>query len=162
MKGLAALFSALVLGVLVAAPTAGSTRPDRFFLPNADTVISDVCSFDVELHVIQNNEYVTVFSDGHYIITGALMVQLTNLSDPTNSMVLNIPGPGIVTPTADGGLVVRAEGPWLFWFTADQLYPGSPAILLFSRGHSTLTFNADGTGTFVPARNSIDVCAALA
>jgi hypothetical protein len=161
MKAFAALFSALVFGALVVVPTAGSTRPDRSFLFNADTVISGPCSFEVELHVLQNNEYITVFSDGHFIVTGALMVRLTNLSDPSNSMVLNIPGPGIFTPTPDGGLVLRAEGPWLFWATADQLYPGSPAFFEFTRGLSTLTINPDGTGTFVPARNSIDICAAL-
>jgi hypothetical protein len=161
MKALAALFSALVFGALVAVPTAGSTRPDRSFLPNADTVITDVCSFDVDLHVVQNNEYVTTFSDGHFIVTGALMVRLTNLSDPTHSMIMNIPGPGIFTPGDDGSLTLRAVGPWLFWFTADQLYPGSPAIFLFSRGNSTLSFDANGTGTFAPSRNSTDICAAL-
>src|SRR5919204_116202 len=138
MKRLA-LFGALVLASLLLASTAGATRPDRFFLPADDSVISGVCSFDVDLHVIQNNEYITVFSDGHFIVTGALMVRLTNLSDPTNSMVLNIPGPGIFTPTSDGGLVLRAVGPWLFWFSADDLYPGSPPIFLFTRGQSMLS-----------------------
>lgn len=160
MKAFAALLGALVLGCLLAA-TAGATRPERFFLPTEDTVISGPCSFDVGLHVIQNNEYETLFEDGHFIITGALRVSLTNLSDPSKSTVLNIPGPGIFTPTSDGGLVVRAVGPWLFWFSADDLYPGSPPIMLFTRGQSTLSFDASGTGTFVPARNSIDICAAL-
>jgi hypothetical protein len=161
MKALAALFSALVFCALVAVPTAGSTRPDRTFLPNVDTVISDVCSFEVDLHVIQNNEYITTFSDGHFIVTGTLMVRLTNLSDPTNSIVFNIPGPGIFTPGDDGSLTLQAVGPWLIWFTADQRYPGSPAIFVFSRGRSTITFNADGTIALEQAPNSIDVCAAL-
>ena len=161
MKVLAALFSALVLGCLLAAPTSNATRPDRFFLPQVDTVITDVCSFDVDLHVIRNNEYETLFDDGHFIISGALVVRLTNLSDPTNSMVLNVPGPGHFTPGDDGSLTLRAVGPWLFWWTADQLYPGSPAMFLFSSGHSTATFNADGTIDFEAARNSTDICAAL-
>jgi hypothetical protein len=161
MKALAALFCALVLGCLLAAPTASGTRPERFFVPNEDTVLSNVCSFEVGLHVIQNNEYQTVFSDGHFIVTGVLTVRLTNLSDPTNSMVLNISGPGIFTPTEDGGLVLKAQGPWLFFFAPDDLYPGSPAIFLYSRGQSTLSFDASGVGTFAPARNSIDLCAAL-
>jgi hypothetical protein len=161
MKAFAALFSALVLGCLCAAPTASATRPFRDFVPNADTVISGVCSFEVELHVIQNNEYALVFDDGHVIVTGLLTVRLTNLSDPTKSIVLNISGPGTFTPTADGGLVLSADGPWLFFFMADDLYSGSPAIFVFSRGHSTLSFDGSGTGTFTPARNSTDICAAL-
>lgn len=161
MKAFAALFSALVLGYLCVAPTASATRPFREFVPNADTVISGVCSFEVELHIIRNNEYALIFDDGHVIVTGLLIARLTNLSDPTNSTVLNISGPGTFTPTADDGFVLSAEGPWLFWFMADQLYPGSPAIFVFSRGHSILSFDGSGTGTFSPARNSIDMCAAL-
>jgi hypothetical protein len=161
MKAFAALFSALVLGCLLVVPTAGGTRPERTFLPAEDTVISGVCSFDVGLHIIQNNEYVTVFADSHYIINGVLTVELTNLSDPTKSSVLNISGPGHVTPTPDGGLVLRAVGPWLFFFAADDLYPGSPAMMLFTRGQSTQVVNPDGGGTFQPGRNSIDMCAVL-
>jgi len=161
MKAFASLLGALVLGCWLLAPTAGSTRPERTFLPAEDTVISGICSFDVGLHIIQNNEYVTVFADGHYIINGVLTVQLTNLSDPTKSTVLNISGPGHVTPTPDGGLVLRAVGPWLFFFAADDLYPGSPAIMVFARGQSIQVVHPDGSGTFEPAHNSTDLCAAL-
>jgi hypothetical protein len=162
MRGLVALFGALVLGTLLIAPTASATRPERFFVPQEDTVFTEICSFDVGLHIIQNNAYVTIFSDGHFVTTGVVRVELTNLSDPTKSTVLNISGPGFFTPTPDGGLLLRAEGPWLWVFAADDLYAGSPAIMLFTRGLSTLTFDPTGRGTFMPARNSIDLCAALA
>jgi hypothetical protein len=52
-------------------------------------------------------------------------------------------------------------GPWLFFFAADDLYPGSPAIMVFTRGPSIQVVNPDGSGTFQRGRNSTDMCAAL-
>jgi hypothetical protein len=57
--------------------------------------------------------------------------------------------------------VLRAVGPWLFFFAADDLYPGSPAIMVFTRGPSIQVVNPDGSGTFQRGRNSTDMCAAL-
>jgi hypothetical protein len=52
------------------------------------------------------------------MITGMLKVRLTNLEDPTRSIVLNIPGPGSFD---ESGLT--ATGPCLFCFLPAPLFP---------------------------------------
>ena len=162
MKALAALFSALVLGCLLAAPNASGTRPDRFFLPAEDFVISGSCGFDVGVHTLQNNEYMTVFENGRSLVTGVLKERLTNLSDPSKSIDVNVSGPGTFTPTPDGGFVLRAEGRWLFWFAAGDLGAGSPAILVLTSGLTIASVDGSGNISFAPSRNTRDLCAALA
>jgi hypothetical protein len=64
--------------------------------------------------VLVNNEFITTFTSGRQIVTGRLVVRLTNLSNPSKSLVLQINGPGIndlATPK-----VVNLSGSSLIFF----------------------------------------------
>ena len=128
-----AMWSALFALVLV--PLAGAGKPTREFIPGPDFTISGSCSFDVGVHVLGNKEYGITFSDGATLVTGALRVELTNLADPSESIELNIPGPGLFTAIGDGGLRIDARGPWLVF---------APDILLYVTGHTTLGISPTG------------------
>lgn len=162
MKRSAALLGAFVLAALLLAPAATADKPLRFFLPTDDLVVSGVCPFDVGVDILVNNEFGTLFSDGRFLITGSLKVQFTNLDEPTNSLTANVSGPGVFTPTADGGTVLKAEGRWFFFFFPGDLGPGSPGVAVITTGLSTLVIGGTGELTFTPARNVTDLCLALA
>jgi hypothetical protein len=147
MLGIVALLSALV-------PSAAAEKPVREFLPASDFTISGSCPFDVGLHIVQNNAYAITFSDGATLITGALKIRVTNLSDPSKTLDLNIPGPGLYTFSEDGGLTIDAKGPWVFFY---------PGVLVYTTGH--VIFSVSGAGVFSLAQQGgtmTDLCAVLA
>ena len=116
--------------------------------------ISGSCSFDVGAHFVANNEYGITFSNGATLVTGTLKVTLTNLSDPSKSVTLNIPGPGLFTATDDGGLRIDARGPWLFFFED---------VLVYSAGRSVMTVSAGGVFSLTQqGGTSTNLCAVLA
>jgi hypothetical protein len=80
-------------------------------------------------------------------------VRLTNLDDPTRSVVLNIPGPGTFD---ESGLT--ATGPWLFFFLPGELGEGSPAILAYTAGRVRI----DDGGFHQLAGTRTDLCPLLA
>lgn len=152
-------FIAVAIGAAVLAGSAGADRPVRTFLPADDLVLAGICPFDVELTFLANEEFETVFSDGRTLITGTLKARLTNLASG-NSIDVNISGPGVITETADT-FEVKAEGRWLFFFFPGDLGPGSAGVLVLTSGLAFLRGDASGL-SFTPARNTTDVCAALA
>ena len=101
-------------------PVAGAEAPVREFVPASDFTISGSCAFDVALHIVGNKEYGITFSNGATLVTGSLKVTLTNVSDPTKSITLNIPGPGLNTVSGDGTFTLDARGPWLFFYPASS------------------------------------------
>ena len=109
MRNLTICAFALMAALFVLVPTAGADPPTREFIPAADFTISGSCSFDVGVHVVANKEYGITFANGATLATGALKMTLTNLSDPSKSITLNVPGPGLFTATSDGGLTIDAR-----------------------------------------------------
>jgi hypothetical protein len=145
------------LGVMallaVLASTAIADPPTREFIPASDFTISGSCSFDVAVHVVANKEYGITFANGATLVTGTLKVTLTNASDPTKSITLNIPGPGLYT-APDGGLRLDARGPWLVFY---------PGVLLYAAGNMTFAVSASGEFSFTQqGGTSTDICAVLA
>jgi hypothetical protein len=141
-----------LLAVLPA--TAGADPPTREFVPASDFTISGSCSFDVGVHIVANKEYAITFANGTTLVTGALKVTLTNLSSPSKSITLNIPGPGLYTATSDGGLRLDARGPWLFFY---------PGVLLYTTGRSIFTVSGSGVLSLnQQGGTSTDLCAVLA
>ena len=62
-----------------------------------------------------------------------------------------------------GESVSKSVGPWLFFFPANQLGPGSPPMLIRTTGQVTLLNHADGTQTFIQkGGTSTDMCPLLA
>ena len=156
-------FIAIPLGVvlvLLFASTASADKPVREFLPIEDLTLTGVCSFDVGIEVTANNEFITTFSDGRQLITGALKVRVTNLTSE-ESFDLNIPGPGFFIPNPDGSVTTEAHGPWLLWFFPGDLGPGSPGQLFVNKGHIVFTSGPGGTTIDKQTGSQTDICAAL-
>jgi hypothetical protein len=149
---------AVVLAAIVASaltvPAALADKPIREPLPAPPfLIVSDSCSFDVRIDFLVNKEFITTYSSGKQLITGRLVVRLTNLADPTQSRVLQISGPGkndIANPST-----VNLSGSSLIFF---------PGVLLLTHGPVTLTIDANGNVTSFTqtSASSVDLCGALA
>jgi hypothetical protein len=153
MRKLAILVICAAVAALALVSGAAADKPTRAFSPASDFTISGSCSFDVGVHVLVNNEYAITFSNGQTLVQGALKLRLTNLSSPSKSIDLNVPGPGLFTTGSDGTQTIDARGPWLFYFTD---------TLVYSTGHSTLVVTPDGTFTLTQqGGTATDLCAVL-
>jgi hypothetical protein len=145
---------ALVVVAAITVPLAVASGPVIEPLPAEDfTIPADICGFEVAVNILTNKAKAIMFGDGRTMITGALKVRLTNLDDPTKSIVLNIPGPGKFD---ESGLT--ATGPWLFFFLPDELGEGSPAILAYTTGQVRI----DDAGFHQLGGTRTDLCPLLA
>jgi hypothetical protein len=156
MRRAGTTFAMLALLALIAVPVGAADKPTREFAPAPSefTLDASVCGFDVLVEVLTNKEYAITFSNGMTTVAGALKVRVTNLDDPTQSVVLNIPGPGFF----DEGGVLTATGPWFFFFFPGDLGPGSPGVLAYTVGLVRL----DESGLHLLAGRQVDLCAELA
>ena len=156
------LVSLVAAGIL--APVATADPPEHIPLPGSDPfVIEGSCDFPVLLEEVANRTKLTIFSDGRELVTGQLKVRLTNLDDPSNSLVLNISGPGVTTPSDDGGFRLKATGAWLFFFAPGDLGEGSPGMMFTTHGQARLVVTGEGEMSYelLSGRQS-DVCPRLA
>jgi hypothetical protein len=152
-------FIAAALAAAVVTPFAGATKPERIPLPSFEfTVSAAVCGFPVHAESIVNKEVATVFPDGRVIITGALTVKLTNLSEPSKTLVVNVSGPTHIS--ADGTFV--ATGRWLWGQDPNPLAP--EGMLVLTVGNVVAHFGADTTTFTLEQRGGAitDLCPALA
>jgi hypothetical protein len=147
----------LVLATLAAAallvPAAFADKPSRQPLPAPPTfTITGACTFDVQVDILRNKEFITAFSSGKLIITGQLFVRVTNLSTG-ESIDLNISGPGI-EDAATFPSTFNLSGTSLIWF---------PGLVALTRGPVTLTTDASGNVTSFTqtSASSLDLCKAL-
>ena len=160
---LAASLAGLLIGVL--APGAVADPPNRVPPgPIPDFTLTDICSFPVLVHVDTNNDVTTTFSDGRMLVTGSLTATLTNVTNPSNSIDVNISGPGTFTPLPDVGTLQKSVGPWLWFFPPNQFAPGTPGILILTTGVVTVTLDATGNATLFTHTNgtTTDLCPKLA
>jgi hypothetical protein len=156
MRRTTTTFAMLALLAMIVVPVAAANKPTREFVPAPSefTLDASICGFDVLVEVLTNKQYAITFSNGMTTVTGALSVRVTNLDDPTRSIVLNIPGPGFF----DESGVLTATGPWLFFFFPGELGPGSPGVLDYTVGLVRL----DESGLQLLAGRQIDLCTELA
>jgi hypothetical protein len=136
----AAIF-VVAVAALAAAPEAVGDQPIREGLPNAlFTVDASVCGFAVDVTIPTNREFITTFSNGKQIITGALFTTLTN-TETQKSVTVNVSGPGTIVTDANGITTFTLAGRSLLFFLPDQLGPGEPGILALTSGPVTLVFD---------------------
>lgn len=156
MRRAATTFAMLALLAMIVVPVAAADKPTREFVPvpSEFTLDASICGFEVLVEVLTNKQYAITFSNGMTTVVGALSFRLTNLDDATQSIVLNIPGPGFF----DESGVLTATGPWLFFFLPGDLGPGSPGVLAYTVGRVRI----DETGFHLLAGRQVDVCAELA
>jgi hypothetical protein len=127
--GVVALATAALL-----TPTAAADKPTKEPLPSLEATGQFCPDFQVQIRTTTNKEVIHIFSSGVSLITGALKVEVTNLTTG-KTLALNIPGPGKFS--ADGS-TLTGGGPWLIFGEAGQL-PARPR-LHFSRIRGYVTF----------------------
>lgn len=154
----------LVGGVCPA--TAGAARPVP--VPAFEGTLSGICSFDVEITVVRQNEFIirqTDAPDGtvFFKYAGNLVVEVTNV-ETGESLTYNISGPGVVWQTPAGTFGGDLRGPNLLW-TAPENLPQEPAgvpALSYTTGPVSFEVDASGQTTSYSHRGTTtDVCAAL-
>jgi hypothetical protein len=145
---------------LVAAGTAGAEPPVIEPLASEPFVIEDSCPFPVLVEAIQEAQKVALFSSGVALVTGRLVVRVTNLADESHSLELEISGPAKLTTDEDGITTIRAKGTNLIWLWPTDA--GGPAMFLNS-GAVTLVNDADfNTLSVTTTGTRTDLCASLA
>ena len=155
MRKVLSSLAALLIVAAIAVPVAAASGPPVIEPQPAEdfTIPADICGFEVAVEILANKTKAIIFGDGRTMITGTLKVRLTNLDDPTRSIVLNIPGPGTFD---ESGLT--ATGPWLFFFLPGELGEGSPAILAYTTGRVRI----DDAGFHQLGGTRTDLCPLLA
>jgi hypothetical protein len=148
-----------VIGLAVAAPllvpsVAVADKPIREGLPAEDFTIQGSCAFDVDLQVLVNKEFITTFSDGRQLITGRLVVRLTNV-ETGKSIDLNISGPVFITPHEDGSVTFELSGRSLVFL---------PGLLELTSGSAVLEIDPAGNVVSYTKTSAaaVDLCAVLA
>jgi hypothetical protein len=150
--GLAVVTTAVLAAGASADPNPNSGRVPVTLPP--ETVVTDVCPFPVLIELVANKEYSKTHKNGVEIITGRLVVRVTN-TETGESRVYNISGPGQVT--LDGAIETDV-------FLGRALLFDPSFGMLVTSGRVVGTFNTE-TGEFsiVSQRGHVeDVCATLA
>lgn len=145
---------AVVLTSALVVPAALADKPIREPTPAPPFLnVSGSCSFDVRIDFLVNKEFTKTYTSGKQIITGRLVVRVTNLEDPSKSKVLNISGPGIEDLSDPS--TFNLSGSSLVFF---------PGVLLLTHGPVSLTFDENGNVTSFTrtSQSSVDLCAVLA
>jgi hypothetical protein len=102
-----------------------------------------IASRESRHHFPTNDGFITTFSNGKQIITGALVATLTN-TETQQSITLNISGPGFIVTDANGVTTFTLRGRSLFFFLPGQLGPGAPGMLILTSGPAALVFDQNG------------------
>jgi hypothetical protein len=158
-RGLIAAFFVTLL-VLCFAATGSAMGPTREPVFVGAETISGVCSFPVRLTPLVNREIVKVFPSGRALVTGRLLVRLTNMRTRA-SLVVNASGPATFVPRGDS-FVVYARGRALLIFFPGELGPGSDGALLLVSGLAIEIFDPGGLTVLRLPPNRRNLCRALA
>jgi hypothetical protein len=148
--------------LVVAAPV-NAMPPVRELIIYEDFTLTDHCSFDVFIHIVQNNVVLTTFLDQQGNVTrqladGVLKIQVTNATAPDKTLLLNISGPGEFTVQPDGSILTVGWGPWLNFGVSN--FPGE---LLYSHGRLEAVLTADGEYILTQIPNdAVNICGLIA
>ena len=117
------------------------------------------------MNIVENREFATSFFDDEgnlerQIITGKFFVELVNLSNPDNSVVVNVSGPATYTFQGETTTVQLGGRTLLFAFPG-QLGPDDPGMIVLTSGRWVIEF-ADDQFTIISRSGATqDVCALL-
>src|SRR4051794_21601067 len=157
--------AAALISVGFSAPAAQAQPPTRtdisvpagtsfvFNDPAADP--DTICEFPLEATFVEDREWQTTFSDGSFVITGALKIRFTNVNSGA-SIDLNVSGPARGTPNADGSYTEAFAGRSL-------IFPTGTNLMMLTSGRTVMTFDptVGSYGLVSAAGASFDICSAL-
>jgi hypothetical protein len=159
------LMAALPVLLATSATPAAASPPTRDPIPYGTFTLTGVCSFDVQVNVPQNGEYVTTFYGRNgevstQLVTGALRDTLTNLSTGY-AISVNSPGPARYVYNPDGSVEMTGGGPSV-WLGEVNTLLSWPSLALVS-GNLTVDFdsNFDVMGASWRGGTVTDLCAEL-
>jgi hypothetical protein len=147
----------ILVVMVMAAGASADAHPNSGRIPveiPPDMTVTGVCPFDVDIHVDINQEFSKEHRNGVTIITGRLVVTITN-TETGESVSYNISGP--VHITSQDGLETQVFLGRSLLFTPD-------IGMLVTSGRAVTTFNPE-TGEFTLVSHqghAEDVCATLA
>lgn len=148
------ILAATILVVALLSPGAAlAAKPTREPLPVPPTFdITGSCQFDVRVDVLANDEFIAVLTSGKTIVTGRLILRLTNVDEPSQSITLNVSGPSI-NDSSDPSTINLSGTSLLF-------YPG---VLMLTKGPVAIKIDENGNVTSVrfTSAAAVDLCAAL-
>lgn len=161
------LRTATVTGMLALGLSAFAQKPTITMVPLTPFTITGgtamgACTFDVSVAPQPNRpngEREILFANSN-IVAGPSFVTLTNLSDPTKTLNLNISGPGRFSFSANEQTLL---GPaFLSGFPPDvTAAAGLPAVSLVN-GRTVITFDNSGNATSITHVGTVqDLCQAL-
>jgi hypothetical protein len=137
MRRVLAIVPLSVFFLWQAGPAVG-VPPERLPLPPMPTFVDEeTCPFPFLVESEEKLTQKTFFDrEGNIkkvIVTGPLKVELTRL-DTGESVVVNIPGPGITLFEEGEPVVFKAVGPWVLFFFPGELGEGHPGGLFLTHG----------------------------
>src|SRR5436305_1277402 len=94
------VFAFVAISAVLLVPGALAGKPDRQRLPIGMSNVfgpGQICSVNdasggVRLQLVGGNEAVTTFDNGRFLATGVHIIQVTNLADPTKSVIVDVHG----------------------------------------------------------------------
>ena len=121
--------------------------------PVNDTfVVSGICAFDVQITLTGREGVINLPNGGSITTAPTTHATFTNLSDPTKSVTLNLPGANRVSFDQNGNTIVILNGHTGFF------HPSVGFLLLI--GDFTVVFDSNGNLISGPTGNGqiIDIC----
>ncbi len=152
MKRLALILALTTVGMM-SASVASASKPTRVYSPFSNASFPGVCSFTVDRVILQQNSYLTTYSDGTQRYTGVFKERLIN--DSTGKYIdFNGSGPVILVYNADGTITETDFGPQ---------FERPPGQLLLTTGQYVWTYDSAFNVLSAQQRTgtSRDVCALL-
>jgi hypothetical protein len=101
-----------------------------------------VCPFPVRVADEYSNQKVRRYEDGSTKGTGQLLTRLTNLTEPSKTILVNISGPGRTYTDAAGVFHFILKGASLTWVTRGKDTTGTVPIGLYLR-HGSVDYDGD-------------------
>jgi hypothetical protein len=142
---------------LMSVPVASADKPVIEPAPSADSSGGFCPDFDVLVHPVGDKGKAITFSSGATIISGQLMVELTNL-ETGKTVAVNISGPVFVS--ADGSTVTLSGRSLLF---GEAGFFGPGPLLLLTSGPTVVPVDSDGNPLgYSTSGRTVDMCRVLA
>jgi hypothetical protein len=164
MRRLLVVVFLMGLALLGPASIARADKPQRQDVPDFEPfIVSGICSFDLRVTQLVNEEVTSTFQDGRQQTTGQLTVRLTNIATG-KSIDVNVSGPVTYTPNPDGSFTAVFRGRSLIFPNDPNAPPPQQHIFWVASGRVVMTVSGDFAifSLVHVVGTTLDVCQTLA